>query len=86
VIAGQAIGQDRHLRVLKAGPEALSILVSVAGEAEKELPVVAAMGQVVQPAWDKVAISPWHKAETSRSVVPFGVKKPWVKTAAKALR
>src|ERR1041384_8742729 len=65
VIAGDSVGQKRGIDAPERLPEAVPIAIPILGKPEQELPVVAAVSQMVNPSRQNVAIGPRHGTEFS---------------------
>jgi hypothetical protein len=65
MIGGYTVSEHWDRQRPQSAPKQLAVSDSVPSELEKELPVVAAMGQMINLAWNNVAIGPWHGFDLS---------------------
>ena len=75
-----------HWKGREPAPDMLAILIAVASEPEQELPVMAAMGQVVKLARNKIAIGPRHSRYCGLAGGFVTAKKREGKRAAKRVQ
>ena len=70
VSAGDVVGQQGGLGFEDRFPQAVPVAVSVLGEPEQELPVVATMGEVVDMSRHDIAVGPWHERDLPEDAPP----------------
>jgi hypothetical protein len=75
-MTGDVGGQKRGLHGPDRLPESAPVAIPVFGQLEQELPVVAALGQMVNPSRQNGTIGPRHAAELSGPPETIQPRKP----------
>jgi hypothetical protein len=61
MVAGDIVGQQRKVHCQNRLTQTSPVDIAVAGELQQELPVMAAMGQVINISRNYIAIGSWHE-------------------------
>jgi hypothetical protein len=65
MVAGEAMVKQGDIKFLHGLPEFHPVGIAIPGKLQEELPIMATVGQVINPSCDEIPIRPWHCASVS---------------------
>jgi hypothetical protein len=70
VIGGDAVPQNRHPMSRDCFPQPIPVGVTVPFEAQQKLPVMAAVGQMIDMSGDYISVGSWHNTPNHNPINP----------------